>query len=62
MTAERPPEPACAVLVSGARMERTIVIGDVHGCREELEAVVEECGWRAGERLVLLGDLVAKGI
>jgi hypothetical protein len=42
-------------------MQRTIVIGDVQGCREELEELVRECGWRRGERLVLAGDLVAKG-
>ena len=42
-------------------MQRTIVVGDVHGCREELEALVKKCGWEAGERLVLAGDLVAKG-
>jgi hypothetical protein len=42
-------------------MERTIVVGDVHGCREELEELVRLCGWRPGQRLVLAGDLVAKG-
>lgn len=42
-------------------MERTIVVGDVHGCREELESLVKACGWSSGERLVLVGDLVAKG-
>jgi hypothetical protein len=42
-------------------MERTIVVGDVHGCREELEELVRRCGWRPGEPLVLAGDLMAKG-
>jgi hypothetical protein len=42
-------------------MERTIVVGDVHGCREELEELVRLCGWQPGQRLVLAGDLVAKG-
>jgi hypothetical protein len=42
-------------------MQRTIVVGDIHGCREELEALVKKCGWEPGERLVLAGDLVAKG-
>ena len=42
-------------------MDRTIVVGDVHGCREELEELVRVCGWRPGERLILAGDLVAKG-
>lgn len=42
-------------------MKRTIIVGDVHGCREELEELVERCEFRPGERLVLAGDLVAKG-
>jgi hypothetical protein len=42
-------------------MQRTIVIGDVHGCLDELLALVDACGFKAGERLVLAGDLVAKG-
>jgi diadenosine tetraphosphatase ApaH/serine/threonine PP2A family protein phosphatase len=40
---------------------RTLFIGDVHGCAEELDALLAECGWRPGERVVLVGDLVAKG-
>jgi hypothetical protein len=43
------------------RMERTIVVGDVHGCLDELEALLKRCGWQRGDRLVLAGDLVAKG-
>jgi hypothetical protein len=42
-------------------MVRTIVVGDIHGCREELEELVRVAGWKQGERLVLVGDLVAKG-
>ena len=40
---------------------RTLFIGDVHGCAQELDALLEECSWRPGERVVLVGDLVAKG-
>jgi hypothetical protein len=40
---------------------RTLFIGDVHGCAEELDALLAECGWKPGERVVLVGDLVAKG-
>jgi predicted phosphodiesterase len=40
---------------------RTLFIGDVHGCADELDALLEESGWRPGERVVLVGDLVAKG-
>lgn len=40
---------------------RTLFIGDVHGCARELDALLEACAWRPGERVVLVGDLVAKG-
>jgi len=40
---------------------RTLFIGDVHGCAQELDALLAACGWRRGERVVLVGDLVAKG-
>jgi hypothetical protein len=43
------------------RMQRTIVVGDVHGCREELELLLRTCGYVKGDRVVLAGDLVAKG-
>ena len=33
----------------------------MHGCLEELEALVQRCGGVAGARVVLVGDLVAKG-
>lgn len=41
--------------------ERTIVIGDVHGCRAELEDLLQLCRAGASDRIVLVGDLVAKG-
>jgi len=41
---------------------RTIIIGDVHGCVEELHALVSKVGYQKGvDRLVSLGDLVDKG-
>lgn len=40
---------------------RTLVVGDIHGCREELEDLMRESGWEDGDRLVSVGDLVAKG-
>jgi Calcineurin-like phosphoesterase len=40
---------------------RTIVIGDVHGCREELEDLLRRCAVAPADRVVLVGDLVAKG-
>jgi Calcineurin-like phosphoesterase len=45
-------------------MARTIFIGDVHGCREELEALLARVGFSAGDagdRLVMVGDLVVRG-
>lgn len=40
---------------------RTIIIGDVHGCLDELVRLVRTCGGIGESRLVLVGDLVAKG-
>jgi hypothetical protein len=40
---------------------RTVIVGDVHGCLDELLALVEKCGGLASARFVLVGDLVAKG-
>jgi predicted phosphodiesterase len=42
-------------------MERTIVVGDVHGCADELKLLLRKCGYSKGDRAVLAGDLVAKG-
>jgi diadenosine tetraphosphatase ApaH/serine/threonine PP2A family protein phosphatase len=40
---------------------RLVVIGDVHGCLQELEALLVQVGPRAGDRFVFLGDLVDRG-
>jgi aryl carrier-like protein len=40
---------------------RALIVGDVHGCREELEDLLEESGWEEDDQLVVVGDLVAKG-
>mgnify|MGYP001812815746 FL=1 len=40
---------------------RTLIVGDLHGCREELEDLLDESGWERGDQLVAVGDLVAKG-
>jgi hypothetical protein len=39
----------------------TIIIGDVHGCADELSALLRACAPTAGDAVVLVGDLVAKG-
>jgi hypothetical protein len=40
---------------------RTVIVGDVHGCLDELLALVERCGDPRDTRYVMVGDLVAKG-
>lgn len=40
---------------------RTLFIGDVHGCAEELETLIEAFSPREGDRLVALGDLINRG-
>ncbi|HLT32019.1 MAG TPA: metallophosphoesterase [Myxococcaceae bacterium] len=40
---------------------RTLLIGDVHGCLDELRALLRVAALSAEDRVVLLGDLVAKG-
>lgn len=42
-------------------MQRTIVVGDVHGCADELQDLLKACGYARGDRVVLVGDVVAKG-
>lgn len=44
-----------------AMTPRTLIVGDIHGCREELEDLLEESGWDRDDELVSVGDLVAKG-
>lgn len=40
---------------------RTIVIGDIHGCYDELEDLLAEVQFAADDRLVSVGDLITKG-
>jgi hypothetical protein len=40
---------------------RTIIVGDVHGCRDELDALLDRVAFSTGDRLVFVGDLVARG-
>lgn len=42
-------------------MSKTITIGDVHGCREELDKLLEKVGYQPGDRVITLGDLVDRG-
>ncbi|MCE7975535.1 MAG: hypothetical protein DYG92_14635, partial [Leptolyngbya sp. PLA1] len=40
---------------------RTIVVGDVHGCRAELEELLSRLAFGREDALYLVGDLVARG-
>jgi predicted phosphodiesterase len=40
---------------------RTIVVGDIHGCYDELEDMLAEVRFDADDRLVSVGDLITKG-
>ncbi len=42
-------------------MGRTIIVGDVHGCRRELEQLLDRVDFSAGDKLVFVGDLIARG-
>ena len=47
------------------RCTRTLIIGDVHGCLDELEALLRAAGWTRETRdewdLIHVGDLLVKG-
>jgi hypothetical protein len=47
--------------VNSPTVQRTLFIGDVHGCLQELEELLEACAYAGSDRVVLVGDLVAKG-
>jgi diadenosine tetraphosphatase ApaH/serine/threonine PP2A family protein phosphatase len=40
---------------------RTIVIGDIHGCYDELEDLLAEVQFAVDDRVVSVGDLITKG-
>jgi diadenosine tetraphosphatase ApaH/serine/threonine PP2A family protein phosphatase len=42
-------------------LSRTVVVGDIHGCYDELLALVARVGLGESDRLVAVGDLVTKG-
>jgi bis(5'-nucleosyl)-tetraphosphatase (symmetrical) len=49
-------------MAADARDKRTIAIGDVHGCIDELRELVALVDYRAGvDRLVFVGDLIDRG-
>jgi hypothetical protein len=42
-------------------VSRTIIVGDVHGCRDELDQLLDKVAFATGDRLIFVGDLVARG-
>ena len=42
-------------------MGRTIVVGDIHGCYDELSELCAKVGLNEDDRLVAVGDLIVKG-
>lgn len=42
-------------------MRRNVIVGDVHGCRDELVRLLDRVGLGEGDQLILVGDLVARG-
>jgi hypothetical protein len=43
-------------------LSRTFVVGDIHGCYEELLALVRSVGLGESDRVISVGDLVTKGL
>jgi hypothetical protein len=48
-------------ITTAVSAERTIVVGDIHGCLRELEALLAEVALSPDDLLVSVGDLVGKG-
>ncbi len=42
-------------------MGRTVIVGDVHGCAHELETMLDVVRFDTGDRLILVGDAIARG-
>ena len=42
-------------------MARTVIVGDIHGCAPELDSLLDRLAFSDGDRLVAVGDLVARG-
>jgi hypothetical protein len=42
-------------------MARTILVGDIHGCRDELDRLLDHVGFVRGDRLVSVGDTIVRG-
>ncbi|MCB1168971.1 MAG: metallophosphoesterase [Leptospiraceae bacterium] len=54
-------EPGKSVRMKKESDSRTIFVGDVHGCREELEIMIERLNVTSSDRIIMLGDLINRG-
>lgn len=55
-----PKAPRHVTLTEAAQRARVMIVGDVHGCCDELHDLLDEFG-HAGDTVILAGDLVNKG-
>ena len=53
----------CSVLDLRPRCacKRVIVVGDIHGCYDEFETLLEKCGYTDGDIVVSTGDMIDRG-
>ena len=42
-------------------MQNTLIIGDIHGCYYELQALLDKAGLGAGDAVIGIGDVVDRG-
>src|SRR5215510_10873039 len=47
--------------VNTTSIPRTIVVGDIHGCYDELLDLLAKADFAASDRLIAVGDLITKG-
>ena len=42
-------------------MQRTLIVGDIHGCYIELQALLDKAGLGDGDAVIGIGDIVDRG-
>ncbi len=59
--AEGPGGHGARARLQSSRVPRTLIIGDVHGCSDELLLLLRACDHQPSDSVIFVGDLVAKG-